>query len=134
MENDMVEILPRRLVFITLGKNCMFCPDPQGESYITSVDFESKLGYISCNACRGKMHFAADFWKKHRAYGAANHLKDRTDLKIKRSNGDMEDGWSLNNPVVNKEEDGRVTIRCYNDSQQIEKWCYIDNLLEWNPT
>ena len=126
------EIYPRRLVWIAIEKNCMFCTDPQGESYSTNVAVEAKLGYISCAACREKMATAVEFWRTHRAFGQANHLKDRTDLKIKRSNGAIEAGWCLNNPLVNIEEDGQETIHCYNKSKDIGKWVFMDSLLALN--
>lgn len=126
------DIHPRRLVMLSLGNNCMFCKDPKGESYTTYVALVEKLGYISCSDCRDKMRTVADFWRTHRAYGQANHLKDRTDLKIKRSNGDIDSGWRLNNPFVHKEYDGTITIHCYNATQNISKWCPMESILELN--
>ena len=128
-----MEIFPRRLVWLQLGDNCMFCEDPHGESFTTYVALEAKLGYISCADCKEKMATAAEFWRTHHAYGQANHLKDRTDLKVKRSNGDIESGWQLNNPLVNIEHDGQATIHCYNPSKDIGKWVFMENLLELNP-
>ena len=127
-----MEIFPQRLVWLRLGDNCMFCTDPKGQSYTTYVALEAKFGYISCADCIEKMRAAAEFWRTHRAYGQANHLKDRQDLKIKRSNGDIEAGWQLNNPLVNIEHDGQVTIHCYNESKDIGKWVFMESLLELN--
>jgi hypothetical protein len=110
----------------------MFCPDPQGESCCTYVALESKMGYISCNDCKEKMSEAVKFWNTHRAYGAANYLKDR-DIKIKRSNGDIEPGWQLNNPFLETASDGEITIHCYNKSKNIAKWVLLDSILELNP-
>jgi hypothetical protein len=110
----------------------MFCPDPQGESYITYVDLTSKMGYISCNECREKMMEAVEFWKTNRAYGKANYLQDR-DIKIKRSNGDIESGWRLNNPFINTSDEDQTTIHCYNESKNIGKWVLLDSILELNP-
>ena len=127
------EIHPRRLTWLQIGDNCMFCEDPKGESYMTHVALEAKIGYISCKECQEKMSAAVEYWRTHHAYGKANHLKDRTDLKIKRSNGDIETGWQLNNPLVNKEDDGRISIHCYNPSKDIGKWVMMESLLELNP-
>jgi hypothetical protein len=127
----MDQIYPRRLVFLQLG--CMFCSDPKGETYITHVALEDKLGYMSCSECREKMKAAVEFWRTQRAFGRANHLKERTDLKVKRSNGDIEAGWCLNNPIVNVDQDGQVTIHCYNKSKDIGKWVFMESLLELNP-
>jgi hypothetical protein len=124
------DIYPRRLVFMQLG--CMFCKEPKGETYVTHVALEAKMGYMSCRDCKEKMKAAVEFWRTHHAYGKAKHLKDCTDLKIKRSNGDMEAGWRLNNPMVHVEEDGTETIHCYNAEKDIGKWCYMNDVLEWN--
>jgi len=75
------------------------------------------------------MQAAVKFWRTHRAYGPANHLKDRTNLKIRRSNGGIEEGWRLNNPLVRYEDDGKVTIRCYNPEKKLERWCQMDTIL-----
>lgn len=128
-----MEIYPRRLVWLQMGDNCMFCEDPQGESFTTYVALEAKTGFISCINCREKMSAAVEFWRTHRAYGAANHLKDKTDLKIKRSNGDIEAGWCLNNPLTSYDDDGNETVHCYNKSQNIGKWCKVESILELNP-
>jgi hypothetical protein len=124
------EIYPRRLVFMQLG--CMFCETPEGETYMTHVSIEARLGYMSCSNCREKMKAAVEFWRKNKAYCKANHLKDNMDLKVKRSNGLIEGGWRLNNPLVSFADDGRTTIHCYNEKQDIGKWCYMDDVLEWN--
>ena len=129
-----MEIYPRRLVWLQLGDNCMFCTDPKGESFMTYVALEAKMGYISCVNCREKMNEAVEFWRMHRAYGAANYLKDRTDLKIKRSNGDIELGWCLDNPLTIFDGDsGKETIHCYNKSQNVGKWCFVESVLALNP-
>ena len=105
-------IHPRRLVWLQVADNCMFCVEPKGQSYMTYVALEAKVGYISCHDCREKMEAAVEFWRTHKAYGKANHLKDQIDLKIKRSNGLMESGWRLNNPLVSFADDGKTTIHC----------------------
>ncbi len=125
-----IEIYPRRLVFLQLG--CMFCADPQGPTYVTHVSLEDKMGYMACGECTEKMLAAVKFWRTHWAYGAANHLKERTDLKIRRSNGAIEDGWRLNNPLVRYNDDGKVTIRCYNPEKNLERWCQMETILELN--
>ena len=125
-------IHPRRLVWLQVSDNCMFCSEPKGQSYMTYVALEARMGYISCESCREQMETAVEFWRTHKAYGQANHLKDQIDLKIKRSNGLMEGGWRLNNPLVSFADDGRTTIHCYNETQNIGKWCYMDDVLEWN--
>ena len=131
-ETEASEIHPWRLTMISMGDNCMFCKEPQGTSYITYVALEDKIGYISCAECREKMQSAVEFWRTHRAYGQANHLKERTDLKVRRTNGDIETGWCLNNPLVRYEDNGIVTIRCYNAEKNIGRWCQMETILELN--
>ena len=125
-------ISPLRLTVIQNGNNCMFCSDPHGSSYSTYVALEAKVGYISCEECREKMAAAVEYWRANKAYGQARHLKDNMDLKIMRSNGEIEGGWCLNNPLVSFADDGRETIHCYNKSKDIGKWCYIDTVLSLN--
>lgn len=127
-----MSIHPQRLVWIQMGDNCMFCPDPKGRSYSTYVDLESKMGYICCENCQEKMKTTAEFWRENKAYGKANYLKNRTDLKIKRSSGVIEEGWRLDNPFYKYDDAGRITIHCYNETQNIGKWCYMDDVLELN--
>jgi hypothetical protein len=127
------DVCPQRLTFISMGQNCMFCQDPQGASYSTFVALEAKVGYISCGDCRENMGKAAEFWRTHRAFGKANYLKDRTDLKILRSNGDIEAGWRLNNPMVNINSEGLETISLCNDEKHLEKICFMESILELNP-
>ena len=89
------DVIPVRLTFIQVGDNCMFCFNPRGVSYSTYVALEAKVGYISCEECKEKMCEAVDYWMANKAYGQARHLKDREDLKILRSSGIIESGWSL---------------------------------------
>ena len=131
MANEIDEISPRRLTMVSIRDNCMFCKEPKGESYISYVALEDRIGYISCKECREKMKVAVDFWRTQRAYGQANHLKDRTDLKVRRSNGDIEGGWRMNNPLVRY--DDKIRICCYNQEKNIERWCRMETILELNP-
>ena len=128
-END---VSPLRLTFIQVGDNCMFCSDPHGISYSTYVALEAKVGYISCSECREKMRAAVEYWLANKAYGKVRHLKDRTDLKVMRSSGEIDSGWTLNNPLVSFADDGRETIHCYNKDKDIGKWCYVDSVLAHN--
>jgi hypothetical protein len=51
------------------------------------------------------------------------NLKDK-DIRIKRSSGDIENGWIMDNPIICFSQDnGRETIHCYNKEKDIGKNC-----------
>lgn len=130
---DKVEniIHPRRLVFIQVSNNCMFCEKPEGSSYIKHISIDDKIGYIYCGECTEKVDATIKIWHEKYAYGPANYLKDQ-DIKVPRSNGEIEDGWRLNNPFVENFIDGEQIICCEKD-RTIEKWCFLKKILELNP-
>jgi hypothetical protein len=125
-------VYPRRLVMIQTGDNCMFCIDQKGQTYLRYVDFDSKLGYIYCNNCDGHAINAVKVWHKKVAYGAAKYLKNK-DIQVKRSSGEVESGWSLDNPVTSRDSDENQLIHCYNEQKALGKWCLINDILELNP-
>jgi len=130
-ETDSI-IYPHRLVMIQLGDNCMFCINQKGETFTRYVDFHNKLGYIYCNKCEERTIDAIKVWKERIAYGPANYLKNK-DIKIKRSSGEIESGWILDNPVISNDIDGNDTIHCYNQTHVLGRWCLLKDILELNP-
>ena len=129
----MNEILyPLRLVMIQIGDNCMFCIDQKGQTFLRYVDFNSKLGYIYCNKCEENAINAVKVWHNKVAYGPANYLKNKI-IKIKRSSGEIEAGWSLDNPVLSHDSHENQTIHCYNEQKGLGKWCLLKDILELNP-
>ena len=127
-------IYPRRLVFISMGDNCMFCPNPKGHAYLQYVYLPDKLGYIYCGNCDVEAKKAVKFWEDHIAYGKVRYLKDALDIKIMRTNGQVEGGWAIDGPLIGiNEETGKEKIRCYNEAQQLTRWCYVEDLIEYNP-
>ena len=55
------------------------------------------------------------------------------DIKVKRSSGEIESGWMLDNPVISNDIDGNDTIHCYNQIQVLGRWCLLKDILELNP-
>jgi hypothetical protein len=126
-------MFPRRLTFIQMADTCMFCDNPKGESKCYYVYLQTKMGYISCNNCHSKMEEAVKEWNEQLAYGRANYLKE-TEIKIKRSSGEIEDGWIIDNPFSNvSDTSGLEMLHCFNKEKNLNRWCNIDDLLELNP-
>jgi len=125
-------VLPRRLVFIQEVDSCMFCDHPKGEVNTHFVDRDQNMGYISCNICVTKAEEAVKNWEESLMYGRANYLKDR-DIKVKRTSGEIESGWTITNPLIFYSYTGIEKIQCCNKEQSKEKWCLMDEILELNP-
>jgi ribosomal protein S27AE len=129
----MTEIInPQRLVFIQTENNCMFCEKPKGPSYSYYVSLTDKMGFLACGKCKDKGNEALDQWHLNIAYGKARYLKDKI-IKIKRSSGEIEDGWSLDNPLTGVDNRGIEVIHCYNQKEDIGRWCKLKEILDLNP-
>ena len=129
-----INIYPIRLVMIKSADNCMFCENPKGYSLSTYVDYIDKLGYICCAPCESKMNEAVKFWYDTLCYGRALYLKD-IDISIRRSSGDIESDWKVNNDPCVKWDFGlqKEIVNCANDSKKLMRWCILDDILELNP-
>ena len=121
-------MLPKRMVLVQMNNNCMFCPDPLGKSFI--YDVGHLLGYITCEKCKDICKQKADEFTNSIEYGRARHLKNK-DLKIKRSNNTIEEGWKLHYPIIRIVE-GIEFVQCNHFENQLEKWCRIDTIIELN--
>ena len=129
----MENVYPRRLTFIQVEDMCMFCDYPKGKTLTYMVYPEMLMGYISCPNCESKAEEAIKIWNEQLSYGRVHYLKGK-DIRIKRSSGEIEYGWMMDNPIVCFSQDnGRETIHCYNKNQDIGKNCYVDDLLILNP-
>ena len=129
----MENVYPRRLTFIQVEDMCMFCDYPKGKTLTYMVYPEMLMGYISCPNCESKAEEAIKIWNEQLSYGRLHYLKDK-DIRIKRSSGDVEYGWKMDNPIICFSQDnGRETIHCYNKEKDIGKNCYVDDLLILNP-
>jgi len=125
-------VYPCRLVFIQIQKNCMFCTTPKGESYTQYVNLPERMGYIYCEDCKELANKATQHWKENIAFGEANYLRDR-DIKIKRTSGVIESGWELHSPFTHTNDQGIEMIQCYHKTQDMARWCKLEEILELNP-
>ena len=133
-------VYPRRLTMVQMGNNCMFCENPQGESYISMVELDDKMGYIYCKECKDadKGKQAIEIWNNILSYGKVHYLKGR-DIKVKRSprlgetEGVIESGWKLHNSVTSINNDFEPVVSCYNEALDLHKWCLIETIMELNP-
>lgn len=126
-------IPPRYLVFIKCANDCSFCENPIGSTYLHYISVFEKFGYLSCKSCieTGQSHVKA--WKETKAHGDANKLRGHQ-LNIRRSSGQIESGWKLNDESpVPVENDGKSHVCCINESLDLVKMCPIEDLLELNP-
>jgi len=129
----MTEIInPQRLVFIQTENNCMFCDKPKGPSYSYYVSLTDKMGFLACGKCKEKADETLENWHANLAYGKARYLKDKI-IKIKRSSGEIEDGWSLDNPLTGVDNRGIEVIHCYHEKTDLGRWCKLKEILELNP-
>ena len=125
-------IPPQRLVFVRVENNCMFCVDPSGPSYGRFIDDEAKYGYTFCGKCNSSVNRTMELWETYFAYGRTKYLQDK-DIKIKRSSGIVEPGWKIDSPFVGYAPCGNEIIHCYNHSQNLVRWCKINDIIELNP-
>jgi len=105
----------------------MFCSSPTGESFIYEV--EHLLGYISCEKCKIICKQTADNFISTSLFGKVQHLKCKN-IKIKRTNNTIEDGWTLY-PLTDIIE-GIECVLCKHNENNKEKWCSIDSVIELN--
>jgi hypothetical protein len=122
-------VSPQRLVFMQFENNCMFCENPKGPSYSYYVSLMDKMGFLSCGKCKEKANETLDQWHLNIAYGRARYLKDKI-IKIKRSSGEIEDGWTLDNPLTGVDNRGIEVIHCYNQKEDIGRWCKLKEILD----
>lgn len=120
---------PQRLTFFSVS--CMFCCH-NGELYTQYVHIEDKMGYVACKTCIPAMESAVKHWKETCAFGAANYLTDRL-IKVRRTLGDVQPGWRLDNPFIDVDKDGQERIHCYYELENIGRWCLVKDILELNP-
>lgn len=134
---DKIPITPhyRRLTFIS-NNSCDFCKNvTKPGPYMHYLSIETKNGWVSCgdDACREKGKQAIEDFMKYKAYGRANHLKDRP-IKVKRTSGQMDSDWFLERlyPEMEIDQNGVEKVCVTKPNACIEKWVSIDNLLSWN--
>jgi hypothetical protein len=125
----------RRLTFISMNA-CDFCNNVENPGpYLHYLSFETKNGWASCanESCKQMGRDAVEDFIATKAYGRANHLKNRP-IKIKRTSGQMDDDWVLERsfPEVQTSSSGEEKVCVTKPSEHIEKWVSVNNLLSWN--
>ena len=125
----------RRLTFIRTNE-CDFCTNVQTPGpYMQYISIVTKNGWVSCGneSCKQRGKDAITEFMATKAYGRANHLKDRP-IKIKRTSGQMDDDWVLEKmfPEVQISSTGDEKVCVTKLFADLEKWVSVNNLLSWN--
>jgi len=125
----------RRLTFIRMNE-CDFCTNVQTPGpYMHYLSFVTKNGWASCanERCKQRGEDAITDFMDTKAFGRANHLKDRP-IKIKRTSGQMDDDWVLEKtfPEVQLSSTGEDKVCVTKLGADLEKWVSVNNLLSWN--
>jgi hypothetical protein len=125
----------RRLTFIRMNE-CDFCTNVQTPGpYMHYLSFVTKNGWVSCanESCKQRGKESVENFMATKAFGRANHLKDRP-IKIKRTSGQMDDDWVLEKafPEVQMSSTGEEKVCVTKLGMDIEKWVSINNVLNWN--
>jgi len=130
--HDIINFIhPQRLVFVKIERNCMFCQYPTGPSYGRFVDVESMYGYTYCGKCISSVDRTMELWNTYFAYGRVKYLKDK-EIKIKRSSGEIENGWKIDSPLIGYGPCGNEIIYCSNYKLNLTRWCSVDDIIELN--
>jgi hypothetical protein len=125
----------KRLTFIRMN-DCDFCTNVQTPGpYMHYLSFVTKNGWVSCanESCKQRGKESVENFMATKAFGRANHLKDRP-IKIKRTSGQMDDDWVLEKafPEVQMSSTGEEKVCVTKLGMDIEKWVSINNVLNWN--
>lgn len=125
----------RRLTFIPMNE-CDFCTNVQTPGpYMHYLSLVTKNGWASCanERCKQRGKESVANFMATKAFGRANHLKDRP-IKIKRTSGQMDDDWVLEKtfPEVQLSSTGEDKVCVTKLGADLEKWVSVNNLLSWN--
>ena len=125
----------RRLTFISMNA-CDFCDKVETPGpFMYYISFETKNGWVACSnpACKKRGEAAVEHYMRTQAYGKANHLRGKC-VKVKRTSGQLEDGWTLSTMCteLNVDQNGIERVCVVDKTGEIEKWVNVVNLLEWN--
>jgi hypothetical protein len=126
---------PERLTMMSMRGICMFCKTPEKETRTKHICLETIYGFYSCGKeeCINKLFLETDNWWKDKSYGDVHYLKNNHNIKVIRTNGEIQYGWSILSPLVLKNREGIDIIYCTSRSTGIERWCTIEMLMEQNP-
>ena len=138
-EHERVQAIyyPKKLSSFVGEEHCMFCGIPTGLNFVAIyVHPRDIMGYHSCITCQDKMVEAKNKWCDTFGYGRIRYFKNAI-IKIRRSSGEIEDGWKLGSPyvmmdTVSKKEIIQCTINCTGPIHHFEKWCFVDDIIDLN--
>ena len=127
-QKSKMTVSPQRIVFCAM--KCMFC---EAMACLTHyIYLPDRMGFMSCTMCQERMEQAVKNYKDTLAFGPANYLSGQT-IKIKRSSGNIESGWILDNPFTSLTPEGEEMIHCYQARDNMGRWCRLVEILELNP-
>jgi hypothetical protein len=113
---------------------CCICKNP-GKSWLPIT---ISIVYFNCNSseCIDKIKAMAEIeYKKNYAYGPLYYLKNAPSIKIRRSNGTIEDDWSIfrgTTGIIMISNLGPC-IKCIQDITTLTKYVQVSVILELNP-
>ncbi len=122
---------------------CQFCQSHESNLIHHYLQLGGRTGFYSCQSCISNGKRAVEVFMKEKAYGDAKHLRGRF-IRIQRSNGDIEDDWTLDDMIPevisllgeNDEPigDGVYCLKFHPKKQiYLSKCCLISEILSLNP-
>ena len=118
----------------TIFVDCMFKINCKGEPAMLPIPGPNHMKcFISCESdeCISKRDECYKIWMEKVAFGSANYLRDQF-IKVRRSNGDIDEDWKLFDPFVRHYFNKDDWILCRNSSGQ-EKCLKVVEIIELNP-
>jgi hypothetical protein len=120
-------IYPHRIYFIEKENNCDFCEE-KGKR-ILNVDFNPFLGLWSCNNDKCIKLAKDSLFKTTVKYERLVKLYG-DDIKIIRSNGNIENGWSIYGAAVKQEENEHYWVNV--KKKGLTKSVRVSDIELWN--
>lgn len=159
--NELLEILPISLI-ITRQDHCMVCGDNNKKCKEINLERNFGLIYCPNCINEEQSEILLTYWKAVEGRTPTimvniENLSEEwycTDIKeislenfflllkknsilynwnVKRSNGEIQDGWSVRFPSYLNLFDDKLILTCYSLKRNLEKGCPIDELMEYNP-
>lgn len=122
--------IPFRLVMIKAHGVCQFCEIPEGESNICEINYNERLGFISCNRneCINKMKQRKN--ELLREIGFTKLISISNNLKVKRTSGIIDENWQTKVEYGPSYRDLVWYVYVYKEN--ISKFVKINELIELN--
>ena len=113
---------------------CMFCTNPEGAVYL--YDIVHLFGYYSCPKCKDTLTDTANNWLIDTGFDKIRSIYEHTSIKIKRTNGEIQDGWSIdkNRLVMGRISfhNDKICVPCKNNQIFTQRYCFIDEIISLN--